>query len=53
MPDIMTMTEAEFKEWFKAEWTKVTEELKVYNLSNVRLVVEEVREVSYKYKTPC
>lgn len=38
MPDIMTMTEYEFKEWFKSEWTKITEELKVYNLSNVRIV---------------
>lgn len=28
MPDIMTMTEAEFKEWFTREWTEVTQMFK-------------------------
>lgn len=37
----VTMTEYEFKEWFKAEWTKITEELKGYNLSNMRIVGKE------------
>lgn len=31
----------EFKEWFEKEWTKITKELKVYNLSKVRLVASK------------
>lgn len=31
----------EFKEWFEVEWAKITKELKVYNLSKVRLVASK------------
>ena len=35
------MTDYEFEQWFKAEWAKVTEELKEYNLSGINIVADE------------
>lgn len=32
------MTDVEFEQWFKAEWAKITEELRKYNLSNINIV---------------